>query len=66
MKSITLGIAIVAMLVGQYLVGIPLDIAEIIMFPTLSIVVLYLMVLLLKNIDDKKYRELTKKSKIEK
>lgn len=61
MKSITLGIAIVAMLVGQYLVGIPLDIAEIIMFPTLSIVVLYLMVLLLKNIDDHKYRELTKK-----
>lgn len=60
MKGFTMGAALTAMIIGQYLAGVAMSIIEIIMFPIFSLIIFYSMVLLLKNIDDKKYKDVTK------
>lgn len=60
MKFFTMGAAITAMIIGQYLVGVEMSIIEIIMFPIFSLFIFYCMILLLKNIDDKEYKDITK------
>lgn len=59
MKFFTMGAAITAMITGQYLLGVAMSTIEIIMFPIFSLFILYCMILLLKNINDKKYKEKT-------
>lgn len=61
MKGFTMGAALTAMIIGQYLAGVAMSIIEIIMFPIFSLIIFYCMVLLLKNIDDKEYKDITKK-----
>lgn len=59
MKGFTMGAALTAMIIGQYLAGVAMSIIEITMFPILSLIIFYCMILLLKNIDDKRYKEKT-------
>ncbi|WP_202709944.1 hypothetical protein [Sporosalibacterium faouarense] len=54
MKGFTMGAAITAMIVGQYLAGVEMSIVEVIIFPIISLVIAYSLVLILKNIDEKK------------
>ena len=60
MKFFTMGAAITGMIIGQYFAGIAMSIIEIIMFPIFSLFIFYCMILLLKNIDDKEYKDITK------
>lgn len=60
MKGFTMGAALTAMIIGQYLAGVAMGIIEIIMFPIFSLIIFYCMILLLKNIDDKKYKDMIK------
>lgn len=60
MKFFTMGAAITAMIIGQYITGVAMSVIEIIMFPIFSLVIFYCMILLLKNIDDKEYKIQTK------
>jgi len=53
MKGFTMGAALTAMIIGQYLAGVSMSIVEIIMFPVISLVICYCLVLLLKNINSK-------------
>lgn len=55
MKGFTMGAALTAMIINQYLAGVSMGIIEIIMFPVFSLVIFYCMVLLLKNVKDKGY-----------
>lgn len=55
MKGFTMGAALTAMIIGQYLAGVTMGIIEIIMFPLFSLIILLCMILLLRNIEDKKY-----------
>lgn len=57
MKGFTMGAALTAMIVDQYLAGISMGIVEIIMFPLFSFLILCCLILLLVNIDDKKYNK---------
>jgi hypothetical protein len=50
MKGFTMGAALTAMIIGQYLAGVSMGIIEIIMFPMFSLLIFYCMILLLKNI----------------
>jgi hypothetical protein len=59
MKGFTMGAALTAMIIGQYLAGVAMGMIEIIMFPIFSLIIFYCMILLLKNIDDKVYKDLT-------
>ena len=52
MKGFTMGAALTAMIISQYLAGVTMGIIEIIMFPIFSLIIFYCMILLLKNIDD--------------
>ena len=51
-KGITLGTSVTAMVIGQLLAGVKLNIAEIVMFPLLSIGTIYLFFILLNNISE--------------
>lgn len=53
MKGFTMGAALSAMIISQYLAGVSMEIVEIIMFPMFSFIILCCMVLLLKNINNK-------------
>ncbi|MCM0650172.1 hypothetical protein NBE98_17535 [Clostridium swellfunianum] len=53
MKGFTMGAALTAMIISQYISGVSMGIVEIIMFPTFSLVIFYCMILLLKNINGK-------------
>ena len=53
MKSFTMGAALTAMIISQYLAGVSMSIVEIIMFPMLSLLICYCLILLLKNINGK-------------
>lgn len=55
MKGFTMGAALTAMIISQYLAGVSMGIIEIIMFPMFSLVIFYCMILLLKNINGKGY-----------
>ena len=55
MKGFTMGAAISAMIVAQYLAGVSMSIVEIIMFPLFSLVIFFCMYLLLKNINNDGY-----------
>jgi hypothetical protein len=50
MKGFTMGAALTAMIIGQYLAGVTMGIIEIIMFPMFSLVIFYCMILLIRNI----------------
>lgn len=54
MKGFTMGAALTAMIIGQYLAGVSMSIVEIIMFPIFSLIICYCMFLLLKNINAEK------------
>lgn len=60
MKGLTMGAALTAMIVGQYFAGVEMNIIEMIMFPIFSLIIFYCMILLLKNIDDKEYKDILK------
>jgi hypothetical protein len=51
MKGFTMGTALTAMIISQYLAGVSMSIIEIIMFPMISLVICYCLILLLKNIN---------------
>lgn len=53
MKGFTMGAALTAMIISQYLAGVSMSIVEIILFPMLSLLICYCMILLLKNINGK-------------
>ncbi|MBL4937066.1 hypothetical protein JK636_15030 [Clostridium sp. YIM B02515] len=55
MKGFTMGAALTAMIISQYIAGVSMGIIEIIMFPMFSLVIFYCMILLLKNINGKGY-----------
>ncbi len=55
MKGFTMGAALTAMIISQYIAGVSMGIIEIIMFPMFSLVIFYCMILLLKNINCKGY-----------
>ncbi len=50
-KGFTMGAALTAMIISEYLAGVSMCIIEIIMFPMFSLIILYCMILLLKNIN---------------
>ncbi|MDF2474259.1 MAG: hypothetical protein K0R21_2041 [Anaerocolumna sp.] len=52
MKGFTMGAALTAMIIGQYIAGVKMSMIEIIMFPAFSLVIFYCMILLLKNIEN--------------
>lgn len=54
MKGITMGAAITAMIIGQALAGVYMSLAEIIMFPVVNLIIIYCLILLLKNINEGK------------
>lgn len=60
MKGFTMGAALTAMIIGQYLAGVSMSILEIIIFPLFSLIIFYCMLLLIKNIDDKGYKTFEK------
>lgn len=51
MKGFTMGAAISAMIIGQYLAGVSISIIEVVMFPAFSLLICLCMYLLLKNIN---------------
>lgn len=53
MKGFTMGAALTAMIISQYLAGVSMSNIEIILFPMVSLVICYCLILLLKNINDK-------------
>jgi len=53
MKGFTMGAALTAMIIGQYLAGVKMGIAEIIIFPLFSLFICVCLGLLLKNIKKK-------------
>lgn len=53
-KGITMGTAITAMIIGMAFAGVKISFAEIIIFPSINLVIIYCLILLLKNIDEKK------------
>jgi hypothetical protein len=53
MKGFTMGAALTAIIISQYLAGVLMSIVEIIMFPMLSLLICYCLILLLKNINGK-------------
>lgn len=52
MKGFTMGAALTAMIISQYFAGVSMSIIEIIMFPMISLLICYCMILLLKNINN--------------
>lgn len=48
-----MGAALTAMIIGQAMAGVKMTMAEILMFPGFSLVIVYCMVLVLKNINEK-------------
>jgi hypothetical protein len=48
MKFVTMGLALDAMIVGQYLAGVPMTVAEIVIFPIISLVAIVMAVIVLK------------------
>lgn len=49
-KGFTMGAALTAMILGQYLAGVTMGITEIIMFPIFCLIILYCLFALLKNV----------------
>lgn len=54
-KGLTMGAALTAMIIGQAGAGVQMSLAQIIMFPLFSIVIIYCLTLILKNIDQKRF-----------
>lgn len=52
MKGITLGTAITAMIIGMAYAGVPISFVEILMFPSISLIIVYCLILILKNIKE--------------
>lgn len=52
-KGFTMGAAISAMIIGQFVAGVNISIVEIIIFPLFSILICFCLYILLKNIDSK-------------
>jgi len=49
-KSITLATALTAMVIGQTLAGVQMGVGDIILFPLINLVMIYCMILILKNV----------------
>lgn len=56
MKGFTMGIAITAMIIMQAYAGVEMSFAEMVMFPILSLIIIYCLVLILKNINEQSGR----------
>lgn len=54
MKGLTMGAALTAMIIAQIAAGVQMSLAQIIMFPLFTLIIIYCLVLILKNIDQKK------------
>lgn len=54
-KGLTMGAALTAMIIGQAAAGVQMSLVQIIMVPLFSIVIIYCLVLILKNIDPKRF-----------
>lgn len=54
-KCITMLTAITAMIIGQSLAGVKLSFAEIIIFPAANLIVIYLLILIIKNVKEPRY-----------
>lgn len=52
-KELTMGTALTAMIIGQVEAGVQMSLAEILMFPLSSLMIIYCLVLILKNINEK-------------
>lgn len=52
MKGITMGTAITAMIIGMAYAGVSISLVEIIMFPAITLVIIYCLILILKNINE--------------
>lgn len=55
MKGVTMGSALVAMIIGQAAAGVKMSLIEIMMFPIVTLVIFFCLFILLKNIDENKY-----------
>lgn len=53
MKGITMGTAITAMIIGMVYAGVQISFVEIVMFPVISLVIIYCLILILRNINEK-------------
>lgn len=53
-KGITMGTALTAMIIGQALAGVKMSLAEIVMFPVINLVIVYFLVLILKNLNEER------------
>ena len=51
-KFATFGLALVAMIVGQWLAGVPMAVAEVVIFPTLALAAIVLAALLLRGVHE--------------
>ena len=56
-KEITLLTAIIAMIIGQILSGVYVGLVQILMFPIFTVILIYFVILIMRNIDEKKYKE---------
>lgn len=54
MKGITMGTALTAMILGQAYAGVKMSLAEIVIFPVISLFIAYCLFLILNNINEKK------------
>ena len=56
-KEITLLIAIIAMIIGQIISGVYVGLVQILMFPIFTVLLIYFVILIMRNIDEIKYKE---------
>ena len=56
-KEVTLVTAIIAMIIGQIYSGVHVGLVQILMFPIFNLVLIYFIILIMKNIDEKIYVE---------
>ena len=52
-KGLTMGTALTAMIIGQAAAGVQMSVVEMAMFPLFSLFIIYCLVLILKNIDER-------------
>jgi hypothetical protein len=51
-KFVTMGIALIAMIIGQWLAGVPMTVAEVVIFPLLAFVAIAMTYLLLRDLQE--------------
>lgn len=53
MKGFTMGLAITAMIIGQALAGVQMNLVEMTMFPIISLIIVFCLVIILRNINER-------------